>query len=519
MRTLRWRPLFRGPSIAWGWFSGLPPRSKRPAFDLRWSRFDSIAMTALLVVAGVLHLWRIGTPNALVYDEITYVDEAFRYLHGQQFFEVHPPFALLLMAFCLRAFGCSAWSWRIASAAIGTGLVAITYLLARRMFNSRAAALLAASLILGDGMFFEYSRLGLINIAYVTFAAAAYLMMFRFLQSEAFARRRLALVWMAVALGLGLASKFAVPGITWLLTVGFVLLSLLEGTALDDVPEAETAGDDAGARVRALAWGRRRNAFGMVALVGGISAACYFAAFLPHFWLKWWGGLDDILDNYHQILSFNSTFTHHGASHQDSPWWSWPLMLRPYRYWNEALGEGQMREIWGGGNPAIWWGALVAMVLAGVRAIRGGRFAWWFLVVGYLAYTALWIPVTRVLYLYSYLPALYLAILALAGILARCWQERAQWWEEVLLMLPVVAAGFLGLGWQLGLVTALVAGAGCLAMRVRLQWGGRFVCAVFLATSMALFFYFLPLWIALPISKKAIAARMWMHGSAFASWW
>ena len=482
---------------------------RRPDLTLAWSSTDTIAIGICLVVASLLHGWRIGEPNALVYDEVTYVGEAFQYLRREAFFELHPPLAILLTAAAIRIFGCYAWGWRIASATLGTALVPITYLLARRMFNSRLAGAIASTLVLCDGMFLIYSRLALINIAYLTFGAAAYLMLLRFIQSDDRLSRRRTLVWIGIALGLGLASKFAVPGIAWLLTVGFLLL-FVTGERLEA---------DAGRTERDLRRSRARRAFGVVALVGGVSAICYFAVFLPHFWLGWWSGLEDLIANYRQMMSFNSAFLDRGQTQFDSPWWSWPLMLRPYKYWGEVLSHGQSREIWGGGNPAIWWGALIGISLAMIRALRHGDWSWCFLITGYLAYTAMWVPIQRVLYQYSYMPALFLAILALAGMLECCWGERTQWWEQIALLLPIAAAGLLGLGWLLGTFSIVLIGAGYLLARLRANAGGRFVCALFLATTVILFFYFLPIWTALPMSRSQLAARMWLSGGHIANWW
>ena len=465
-------------------------------------------MGAFFVVACLLHGWRIGEPNALVYDELTYVAEAFQYLRREAFFELHPPLAILLTAAAIRIFGCHAWCWRMASAALGTALVPITYLLARRMFNSRFAGALAGALVLCDGMFLEYSRLALINIAYVSFGAIAYLMLLRFVQTDDLISRRRTLVWIGIALGLGLASKFAVPGITWLLTVGFLLLF---------VSGEETKTDSLGTEPHS----RRRwtRALGIVGLVGGVSAIFYFGVFLPHFWFGWWSSMGDLLTFYRQTISFNGIFLDRGQTQLDSPWWSWPLMLRPYKYWTESLGHGQLREIWGGGNPVIWWGALVAIILTMLRALRSGDWSACFLAFGYVAYTAMWVPIHRVLYLYSYMPALFLAILALAGMLDRCRLERTRWWEQGALLAPTAVACLLGLGWLRGGLCIVLMVVGYVIARLKAHAGGRFVCALFLATSVILFFYFLPIWTALPISKDQIAGRMWLSGGRVANWW
>ena len=453
-----------------------------------WSGFDTIAISALVIAALVAHFWRLGVPNMLVYDEHIYVDEAYKYLRGEAFFEVHPPLAILLIVVGARIFGCQVWGWRVANAAIGTALIPVTYLLARRMFASRGAAMLAGLLLLGEGMFLQYSRLALINIVYLAVGAGAYLFLFRFMQSQEAKDQRRALVWMGVLLGLGLGSKFAIPGITWLLVVGFMVSSIVAGfdgfgPSASDSPK----------------W---TYIFGAIALVGGISGIFFFLTFLPNYALGWWTGISSMATYYHRVLLANS-FYPDPLNHQDSPWWKWPLMLRAYKLWQQPDDEGMLLAIWGGGNPAIWWAAFAAFVLASIRAVRGGGRSWNFISIGFLAYLGMFVPVHRSVYLYSYLPSLYLGILALAGLLDACWKETAQAWEQLAILLPVFAAALLGMGYLYGgIVTgAIIVGYAALVWFGR--WHGKFVCATFICASAVVFLYFLPMWIPQPMTESA----------------
>src|ERR1019366_7521764 len=111
-------------------------------------------------------------------------------------------------------------------ATLGTAIVAITYLLGRRMSGSRLVGAIAGAIILCDGMYLVDSRYAVIDIVYLTCAAVAYLLFFRFAQTpDAGARRRI-LPWIGLALGLCLASKFYIPAITFLLVTGFILYVL-----------------------------------------------------------------------------------------------------------------------------------------------------------------------------------------------------------------------------------------------------------------------------------------------------
>ncbi len=470
----------------------------------RWSSFDTIVICAMLAAALFTHFWRIGVPDMLVYDEHIYVEEAYKYLRGETFFEVHPPFAILLIVAGARIFGCRAWSWRVANAVIGAALIPITYFLARRMFNSRGAAMLAALLVLCEGMFLQYSRLALINIVYLTMGAAAYLALFRFIQTRDPIDHRRTLVWMGIVLGLGLGSKFAIPGITWLLVVSFLAYSIL-------VPANPTeSGDGYGAS-------RASYLVGAIALLGGISGIVFFLTFLPNYALGWWNGISSLTTYYHRVLLANR-FYPPPLNHQDSPWWKWPLMLRAYKLWQAPDDMGMYLTTWGGGNPAIWWAALVAFVLGGIRAVRGGGLSWIFLTIGYLAYLGMFIPVHRSVYLYSYMPALYLGIIAMAGLLDECWKETAPGWEQAPLLLPVFAVSLLGLGYLSGSIVTGSTVAGFSALTWIGKWRGKFVCMVFLAASIAVFFYFLPLWIPQPMTTDAIDARMWFSNAGLGNW-
>ncbi len=468
-----------------------------------WSRFDTIAISALVIAAIFAHFWRIGIPDSLVYDEHIYVEEAYKYLRGESFFEVHPPLGILLIVAGIKLFGCHSWSWRVANATIGTALIPITYLLTRRMFYSRGAAMLAGLLLLCEGMFLEYSRLALINIVYLTLGAAAFLLLFRFTQNPDLRDRRRSLLWLGVLLGLGLGSKFAIPGVTWLLVVGFLVSSLLWS------PNRSAEG---GFNFSAPGY-----VIGAIALIGGLSGFFFFLTFLPNYALGWWTGISSLTTYYHRVLLAN-TYYPAPLNHQDSLWWSWPLMLRAYKLWQAPDDRGTLLVIWGGGNAAIWWAALVAIILGLVRALRGGGTAWNFLSIGYLAYLGMFVPIHRSVYLYSYMPALYLGIIALAALLDACWKETAQVWEQGALLFPVFAVAILGLGSLAGGIAAGVIAALYVALAVLRKWRGKFVCAVVVATSIVVFLYFVPMWIPLPMTKDAIDAYLWFNDAGLGNW-
>jgi len=138
---------------------------------------------------------------------------------------------------------------------------------------------------------------------------------------------------------------------------------------------------------------------------------------------------------------------------------------------------------------------------------------------GYIANIAMWIPIHRYLFIYSYMPALYFGLLALSGDLQECWTGNARRWEHFLLLAPLLPCLILGLKpiWAgLAAFSILIA---YLVLSRRLEGSdGKFVCLIFVFITLLTFVYFLPLWIDIPLSQTGYASRMWLNGQGLASW-
>jgi predicted membrane-bound dolichyl-phosphate-mannose-protein mannosyltransferase len=522
--TIPLEQLFAAVAGAWRNTAIRTARNEVQRFELPgWSRVDTVALVALGSVAAALRFWRIGHPAEIVFDEVHFVGQARHYIHGEPFLDPHPPIAKLLIAAGIMLFGDHPVSWRIGNALLGTAMVPITYLLGRRIFGSRLAATLAAGLIAFDGFFIVDSRIGCIDIVYLTFAAIAYLLLFRFIGTKDFIQRRRLLLIIGAVLGLCLGSKLYVPGITFLLVGAFLLLTLwraAEAVDAEDHSTTTTAGS--------MRW---RWTAGAALVTGSVSAMFYLASFLPHYALGWWGGIADLVHYYKDIMWYENsvaTATHPYAS----PWWSWPLMLRPVAYWQNFPLHGKVALIWGGGNPLTWWAVVPAIMITGARAVERPSLTRMFILTGFFAYYLMWIPIGRILFLYHYLPSLYIGYLALAAILADMWQGTAEPWESFAVLLSMVPVLTLGLG-HIASEYGWVSGQGQLAigvtcasaliisfvlLSVRNFRPERFVCGAFLVLAIALFIYYLPVWIGTPISRTGYYARMWLEGPGLANW-
>lgn len=207
-------------------------------------------------------------------------------------------------------------------------------------------------------------------------------------------------------------------------------------------------------------------------------------------------------------------------------------MLRPVAYWQDFPPRGDVSTIWGAGNPLTWWAIVPAMTITAVRAMERPNLTRLFLVLGYLGYYVIWIPISRILFLYHYMPSAYLGYLALAGILADLWNDGAEWWEGFALLLAVLPVFIVGVGhiatvYQfaserlrpfagLPFVIALAGAYVSLANRVR--YANRLVFSAFIFVAVILFLYYLPVWLGTPITREGYYARMWLQGPGLRNW-
>ena len=303
-------------------------------------------------------------------------------------------------------------------------------------------------------------------------------------------------------------------------TVGYILLTVLAAVAI---------------RAAEIFWRRRPSSaaapwrtpsigellepmsVGALVLVGSVASIAYLAVFFPHYWLGWWGGIEDLFKYYSDVVWYEKSVA--SATHPySSPWWSWPLMLRPIAYWQNFPKTGDVQTVWGGGNPVLWWGALTAITITAVKAIERPNLTRSFLVVGYLSYLLIWAWIGRTLFLYHYMAAVYFGFIALAVLLGECFEERAEPWEHLALLLTMTPVFFLGMPPTWGWITfiAVIGAYGFFLLKT--PYAGRYVAGVFVAVALVLFVYYFPIWVGMPISREGYYGRMWLSAGGLRNW-
>lgn len=380
--------------------TGAPPDARRGAAPttvlerLRSPAVTSWLLPLLLVAAtGALRFYRLGHPERIYFDETYYATQAQEYLTRgvERDFAVHPPVGKWLIAGGIAATSYTAFGWRAAAAVAGTLLVLATYLIGLRLFRRRGVAALAAFLLSIDGLAFTMSRIAMLDIFLALFVAIGVWLLLLDRDTmwagidalpadpqRPLPKRPRRWRWLAgVAFGLAVATKLSA-----VLAIGGAGLFVLASE---------------------LAWRRRVSGSpwtgwwrivpsGLATLVlvpmviYVLSYAGWFAAFpqtrpgqelcpdaeacavAPTAMVNGWLGEQREIVRFHLELQATHDYR--------SPPWTWPLVLRPVVYYYESctsggeegdpcvVSQGNVEEIIGLPNPAIWWLALLAYPLA-----------------------------------------------------------------------------------------------------------------------------------------------------------
>ena len=127
-----------------------------------------ILVGVITIYSFLLRVIDLGRPDALVFDEIYYVDGARDLLRygvevegAKPEFIVHPPIGKWLIGAGIEIFGDSSFGWRIIGALLGTLMIVLVAVIAHELFHSQALTVLASALMSLDGLALVHSRTAL----------------------------------------------------------------------------------------------------------------------------------------------------------------------------------------------------------------------------------------------------------------------------------------------------------------------------------------------------------------------
>jgi dolichyl-phosphate-mannose-protein mannosyltransferase len=492
--------------------------------------------------AAFLRFNRLSVPNAIIFDELYYVKDAWTILqHGVEWnwnrfpnadaqiiagqthfnfncagtacgeYVVQPPVGKLLIAVGEWLYGLTSFGWRAASAVFGSAAILVMCRVTRRITRSTLLGCVGGLLLSLDGLEFVLSRTGILDIFLMFFLLASFGCLIvdrdvaRLRLAEAVvlepadeAGPRLGIRKWRVAAGLllGLACASKQYAFWYILAFGCLCLAW-------DLGARRTAGLRAyvrGALVRDGKW--------LPVTLGVIPLVTYIAT-----WSGWFATSTGYDRDYAQLNGVNipiigplySLFEYHKEmlqfgvglnarqSYESQPW-DWLVITRPVAFFwqNYANAAGTqpaksgtvgptVREVLAIGNPAIWWVSIPALLFC---------LGWWLTkrdwragtaVLCFLAGWATWLPFTSRTKFYYY----------------------ALEFEPFIIICIVLCLGLI-----IGPATA----------RVSRRFTGAAVAGSYVLAVLVLFWYFYPILSATVIPYSDWLSHMWYSGSAGVGW-
>src|SRR4029077_18507204 len=126
-----------------------------------------------------------------------------------------------------------------------------------------------------------------------------------------------------------------------------------------------------------------------------------------------------LLDLTGEMYRYHNGLT--AAHPASSPWWAWPMNLKPVWFYQESLGAGTAAALYDAGSLVIWWMGIPAIAFTSWMAYKRRSPALALIAVGFAAE---WIPgarLDRAAFQYHYYTALPFVVLGLAYFVAELW--------------------------------------------------------------------------------------------------
>jgi dolichyl-phosphate-mannose-protein mannosyltransferase len=140
-------------------------------------RWEYIWLCLIVLATLALHFVIVDKPNSLILDEQHYIKEARNIIANHSFiFQDHPPLSKLLITAGIEIFGDNTMGWRFFPIIFGVGGIIIFYFICRRLNLSNRAASIATFLLAFENMTFVQNSVAMLDVFYVFFMLAAFLL-------------------------------------------------------------------------------------------------------------------------------------------------------------------------------------------------------------------------------------------------------------------------------------------------------------------------------------------------------
>ncbi|MBG6239232.1 dolichyl-phosphate-mannose--protein O-mannosyl transferase [Mycetocola sp. CAN_C7] len=429
--------------------------------------------------AGILRVWNLGHPHALVFDETFYVKDAWTlWSNGYESawpenadaafnggdtdgflsdpsYVVHPPLGKWLIAIGMAAFGAGdSFGWRISTAIVGTLAVVVLMLVARRLFASTLLAVVAGFLLAIDGQAIAMSRVAVLDNSVMLFTLLGFgcVLLDRSRHERILGDRVAAVrargteplwgpvIWwrpwvLAAGLMFGLASGVKWSGLYFLAAFGLYLIVVdalarrrlglglwSSSSVLTQGPATFLTFVPPALAVYLATW---TSWF--------LSDNAYYRQWATQAGNAWTGAFSWVPPAWQSFVHYQqSIYTFHVGLTQPHPYSANPLgwlaMTRPTGMWYASPGAGEdgcvaepcSQAITSIANPLIWWAAVAAMLYLVYRLARYREWRVGLILMGIVAGYLPWLLYTErtvfQFYTIVFLPYLLLGLVLTIGI-------------------------------------------------------------------------------------------------------
>lgn len=392
---------------------------------LRKLNRPTVAVIAVGLIAGGLRFTHLSYPSERIFDEVYYSKSACIFLgysdercatdsSDEKFWRndkndtgawVHPPLGKWAIALGELAFGTNSFGWRFSSAVAGTASVVFLAIIVQLLFGSPIWTFAGGLLLATESLNFVQSRVAMLDIFVTFWITLAFLLL---LLDRRWIERRT-----PTALDTDTSSREEVAGVSpppalepppsaptlepppppvhvpsplwrpWRLAAGVALggavatkwsgLTALFGVILLSLIWEVSRRRRAGMRTRRALWRTIQfESFPMVVFFLAVPVVVYYLSYVGwflHFGWSFgkWLDLQGDMASYHwhlQPVGSNGKPIHPYLAQA----WEWILLWRPVLYFAK-YDKDVRRVIYANGNPAIFWGSIVAIPYA--------AYAWW----------------------------------------------------------------------------------------------------------------------------------------------
>ncbi|MCL2588712.1 MAG: glycosyltransferase family 39 protein [Oscillospiraceae bacterium] len=351
--------------------------------------------------------------NSMYFDEIYHAQAAYQMTEGlwPSTELSHPPLGKILMAIGIQIFGMTPFGWRFVGTAMSVLILVLFYLLVKGMFGKRFVAVCSTTVFAMSFMHFSQTRIATIDTYAVLFVLLQFWFIYRYISQDyetPFKKTLPSLALAGVFFGLGAAAKWSSLYLAPALALLWVIYQVLRGKHYD-------AKGIPGFRKYLLHKILISCVFFLI-----VPAIIYYLSYIPYSSAMGYsfisrGHFDIVIENQRHMWWFHGAVA--GVEHPfSSYWWQWVFNLRPMLYYASDLPDGMFARIMAFGNPAVYWGGLLAMIAMPVAAFKRGDGRALAILIGYLMLLLPWVFIPRTSFAYHYFTNLIFICLAIAYI-------------------------------------------------------------------------------------------------------